>query len=189
DRDLVRDVEDFIESLHDDPLMPAEFRSPLELCVDGRDFHIPKSKRDSEQADDLMRSVVRAYQAASRCLIVFSGPRSLTHPWINKEITWWCERFGTDRVYFALTHGHLPKDAQGRPILTEVMPQELARRGGGANRIWFDLRGFYAQRAWTALLRSGYQRELRREASQWLSVRDYAEERFRLAAQILSEKV
>jgi hypothetical protein len=60
DRDLVRDVEDFIESLHDDPLMPAEFRSPLELCVDGRDFRIPKSKRDSQQADDLMRSVVCA---------------------------------------------------------------------------------------------------------------------------------
>src|SRR5262249_16417474 len=109
--------------------------------------------------------------------------------WINKEIIWWCERFGTDGVYFALTHGDLRKDAQGRPILSEVMPQELAGRGGGANPIWFDLRGFYAQRTWTVRSRSGSQHELRREAIRWHSVRDYAEERFRLAAQILSEKV
>jgi hypothetical protein len=74
----------------------------------------------------LMRSVVCAYQAASRCLVVFSGPRSLSHPWINKEIIWWCERFGIDRVYFALTHGDLQKDAQDRPILSKVMLQELA---------------------------------------------------------------
>jgi WD40 repeat protein len=189
DSNLVRDVESFVESLHQDRLVPKEFREPLALCVDGSDFRIPRSPLGTNRTlEDFVYDVVRRYQAASRCLVVFSGPRSLTHPWINKEVDWWYERFGGDRVYFALTHGQ-PRMKDGSPVLNEVMPDSLAKRGGGANPIWFDLRGFYSQRTWTREPRSQIQRQLRHESSQWRSVRDYGEERTRLAAQILSEKL
>jgi hypothetical protein len=190
DRDLVRDVEDFIESLHDDILVSVEFRVPLRLCVDGRDFIFPRAKREKAlKGEDTIRTVVCAYQADSRCLVVFSGARSLTHPWINKEIMWWCERYGVEKVYFALTHGDVPLDAQKRPILDAVMPPELVKRGGAANEIWFDLRGFYEQRRSLFSWGGRFQREALRRSSEWLSVRIYAEERFRLATQILSEKL
>jgi len=54
--------------------------------------------------------------------------------------------------------------------------------------VWFDLRGYYSRRAWPRPARK-IKRELRSESGTWIKVRDYEEERFRLAAQILSHKV
>jgi MTH538 TIR-like domain (DUF1863) len=105
--------------------MSEKFRVALKLCLDGRDFIFPKAKRETGlNGQETIRAVVCAYQADSRCLIVFSGKKSLTHPWINKEIEWWCERYGVEKVYFALTHGDVPLDEERRPILKEMMPAE-----------------------------------------------------------------
>jgi hypothetical protein len=66
--------------------MREEFRVPLKQCLDGRDFIFPKAKREEGlTGEDIIRTVVCAYQADSRCLIVCSGERSLTHQWINKR--------------------------------------------------------------------------------------------------------
>src|SRR5260221_5840544 len=147
DRDLVRDVVDYIEGLHNDLLMPEKFRVPLKLCLDGRNFIFPKAKRErGPNGEETIRTVVCAYQADTRCLVVFSGEKSLTHPWINKEIEWWCERYGVEKVYFALTHGDMPVDEQRRPILKAVMPAELVKRGGASNDVLFDHRCCHEQR-------------------------------------------
>src|SRR5262249_10434572 len=63
DRDLVRDVETFVEGLHRDRLMPKEFRTALAMCVDGHDFQIPRpGPGTSRTIDDLMHDVVCATQ-------------------------------------------------------------------------------------------------------------------------------
>jgi hypothetical protein len=186
DRNLVRDVEKFVEGLHRDRLLPEEFRAPLALCVDGHDFPVPEVDSGSQVSlKELMRKVVLAYQETSRCLLVFSGSETIDHPWINDEIDWWRQRANSGPIYFVLTHGQLNVDSKGDVLLEGVYPRALANKNG-MSPFWFDLRGYYRKAAWHRPLQSAFERKARRESSAWIKVRDYDEERFRLAAHILS---
>jgi WD40 repeat protein len=189
DRDLVRNVEDFIESLHRDRLIPKKFRTKLALCVDGQDFRIPKAGSTSQQTlEELMHKVVRAYQASSGCLLVFSGSNTISHCWINVEIDWWREQANSGPIYFVLTHGQLEEDAQKQILIDKLLPNALAHNRVGMSPIWFDLRGYYSKPNW-GFRRSAVDRKIRAEFFDWAKVRDYDEERFRLAAHILSHRV
>lgn len=184
DRDLVRAVELFVESFHTRPMLVHErFRRPLNLCVDGRDFRLPRKNRaEAEDPEGPIASIVREYQRQSRSLVVFAGPESLTHPWINKEIEWWVDARGTRGLYFALTHG-TPDGSRAT-----IMPPALVAAGGGDSTIWFDLRGYYQtqrRRYWPWLpgKRSRFD-GIRVEAGRWPSVRPFTEEVFRLVARL-----
>src|ERR1700733_10184582 len=48
DGDLIRAVEAFVEGFHRRPTLPQRLRRELELCVDGRDFRIPRRSRNVE---------------------------------------------------------------------------------------------------------------------------------------------
>lgn len=190
DRDLVRDVETFVEGLHRDRLMPKEFRTALAMCVDGHDFQIPRpGPGTSRTIDDLMHDVVCAYQAASRCLVVFTGERSRGHRWINDEIRWWRKRPDAGPIYLAITHGQLHVGPYDQFNLQNVTPLALQDSDASVSPIWFDLRGYYSRRAWPRTLGRKLEREVRRDSGTWIKVRDYEEERFRLAAQILAHRV
>jgi WD40 repeat protein len=189
DRNLVRNVETFIESLDRDRLLPKEFQTPLAVCVDGHDFRIPRAEPGSPQTlEELMRNVVRAYQESSRCLLVFSGSETLGHRWINAEIDWWRQQANSGPIYFVLTHGQLDLDSARRVVIEKLLPRTLINDRSGLSPIFFDLRGYYRKFTWGRPVRSAFELKVRHEAPTWIKMRDYEEERFRLAAHILSLK-
>jgi hypothetical protein len=98
DGPLVRLVEALREGFHRRPDLRAEYACEIELCVDGRDFVFPKRNRNRTDDLDAIEPIVRAYQKRSRSLIVFCGPESRNHPWIDKEIQWWMEDRPDDQI-------------------------------------------------------------------------------------------
>ena len=177
DGELVRKVEAILEGFHRRPDLPSEYAHEIELCVDGRDFVFPRHTRGGRT--NAIEPIVRAYQGRSRSLIIFCGPLSRDHPWINKEIEWWITDRPGDPVYFAMTYGRNPD----RP--SENMPAALFERGGADNFVFFDLRGFYLQQS----LFRGSQRQshIQDNASEWKSVRPFDEEVAKLAATLVSD--
>ncbi|MER9758461.1 PQQ-binding-like beta-propeller repeat protein [Mesorhizobium sp. M0138] len=184
DGDLLRVIESAVEGFHQRTDVPKQYLRDLQLCVDGRDFVFPR--RGREQAAVTIETVVRAYQRRSRALVVFAGPQSRDHPWVNKEIEWWAEERPDGPVYFALTHGESPSDP------SVFMPSALLARGGGDTTVFFDLRGYYRRQnlvqAFLSLWRGGAREQaLRREARNWKSVRSFDEEKTKLVARLVSD--
>jgi hypothetical protein len=180
---LVRAVEALLEGYYRRPGLPAKYARELELCVDGRDFIFPRRDRVHGAARDVIEPIVRAYQHRSRALIVFCGPLSVDHPWIDSEIRWWAQERPGAPVYFALTHGANPAaDAMN-------MPRALIERGGGDTDVFFDLRGFYLKRSafLSNLSETDRRRSLHAEAHAWHSVREFDEEVGKLAARLVSD--
>src|SRR6516162_6864226 len=154
DRDLVRDIEDFIESLHRDRPLSNQFREKLAICVDGQDFRIPRPEAANPKTlEQIMRDVVRTCQATSRCLLVFSGSSTASHPWINAEINWLREQPGFGPIFFVLTHGQVSEnagrmlgdDAGQKNSVSDSLPNALALDRAGLSELWFDLRGHYVR--------------------------------------------
>jgi hypothetical protein len=176
DRDLVRDIEDFIESLHRDRLLSKQFREKLAICVDGQDFRIPRPEAANPKTlEQIMRDVVRTCQATSRCLLVFSGSSTASHPWINAEINWWREQPGFGPIFFVLTHGQVSENA-GRKLgddagqknsVSDSLRNALALDRAGLNELWFDLRGHHVRARWRRLRHSLLDRKLSAESSSW----------------------
>ena len=189
DRALVRNIENFVESVHWDSLLPKQYRETLSLCVDGHDFAIPKIGPDSSQMlVQHMSTVVRSYQAASRCLIVFSGSETTTHKWINDEITWWRQQANPGPIHFALTHGQIKLDAHGNVVYEHLLPNVLINDPTGLSPVWFDLREYHRTSFWIRPPRSDFERNVRRQSRTWLKVRDFGEERLRLVTQLISDR-
>ncbi|MDE3745106.1 TIR domain-containing protein [Methylobacterium radiotolerans] len=180
DRDLVRALESFVEGFHLRPTLPEPMRRELELCLDGRDFVIPRRARRGGQDPAAVGDIVEAYMRRSRSLLVLCGPNSRNHPWIDHEIRWWLENRPADPIYFGLTHGDPTNPAQ-------VMPAALLEAGGGDLPIFFDLRGFYSR--WRVRPRWPSERSiaLAREMSTWRSVRPFREEAAKIVARLLSD--
>lgn len=184
---LVREVEKLIEGYHRRPDLPDQYRQPLELCVDGRDFVFPRRSRDASGESDTVETIVRAYQRRCRALLVFAGPESRLHPWVNAEIKWWDEERPDGPVYLVITHGENPAD------LDALLPPALIERGGADNEIFFDLRGFYGRTTlighlWEAFApRRSRRKRLRHAADAWRSIRPFREEVSKLAARLVSD--
>jgi len=153
DSAVVRDVERFLESLHANPLIPREYRLKLELCVDGSDFKIARRRPG---ASDAIREILVGYMRQCRCLVLFAGPKSATHEWVNFEVDWWLQNREAESILLAVTHG------EGK---AELFPASVVAAGLHES-IWFDLRGY------GRASRSGS--------------RSYQEERLRLAGSLLN---
>ena len=183
DRDLIRAVEVFVEGFHRRTTLPDKLKRKLELCVDGRDFKIPRRSRETGRLQDVA-DIVESYLKRSRALIVFCGPLSRFHPWINHEVRWWLENRPGAPVYFALTHGR-------RTMPEEVMPPALLAAGGGDLAIYFDLRGYHQDRPFTSVLRLAVAARRRsallRSPSGRGRIRSFREEAVRLTARLLSD--
>ncbi|TBF40473.1 hypothetical protein ELG92_10570 [Rhizobium leguminosarum] len=183
DGELVRVVEARIEAFHRQTGIAEAYRHPLEMCVDGRDFIFPKKRGNDAE---IIEEVVRVHLRRSRALVVFAGPQSRLHHWVNQEIKWWDEDRPGGPIYFVLTHGDDPKDKDAN------MPPALVARGGPDNVIFVDLRSFYSEvrpLAWIARSKdSEGKRRLRKEATTWQSIRSSShEETAKLAALLVSD--
>jgi WD40 repeat protein len=165
DGPVAADIEAFLESFHENPLVATKYRRKLELCRDGSDFTFP-ARRQSDEPQTAMREIIRGYQALSRCLVVFVGPETRRHPWVVDELELWFEAGRpAASVLVCLTHG----DPAAQPP-EEIYPEPVLRHHLHLPFV-FDLRGF--------------DRRLRRS----VRPRPYEEERIRLAAALLGPTV
>ena len=88
--------------------------------------------------------------------------------------------------FFVLTHGRL---GDGPDAYRELLPDALIKDPTGLYPLWFDLRGYRSRTGWGRVFRSALDRKIRAESGSWNKVRIYDEERFRLAARVLSVRV
>jgi hypothetical protein len=123
DGKLVRHVESFLESLDRNALVREEMRRPIELCVDGSDFKLP---RTSDRA--ALEELVGSYLALSDHLLVFSGPHAVGHEWMRFELQWWLEHRGAEGILLALTAGDDPRAPAESLFPPEVVEAGLHRR-------------------------------------------------------------
>lgn len=136
DSAVVRDVERFLESLHDNPLIPPKYRVKLELCVDGSDFKIAR-RRHGEAAQGI-REVLIGYMRQCRLFLLFTGPKAAVHEWVNFELAWWLLNREADSVLLAVTHGEGAAGLFPEPIVAAGLHQS----------IWVDLRGYKRDGPW-----------------------------------------
>jgi len=167
DHHLVREVEAFIEGLHQNPLIPPGLRRELEACVDGSDFKKPRAARRNEaqarDAGDPVFQLIVEHLRRSRHLAVFVGPASRDHRWLNQELEWWLRHRGTERLLLVLTHGKTCEPSEWMP--------RAARQAGMGGELWFDFRAS------------------RQAAPGSASTRLYEEERLRLAAALMGDGI
>jgi hypothetical protein len=169
DYQLVRELEVFLESFHRLATPDELTLHKLQICVDGSDFSLAQLRRQAwlagtegnvDEEEETMR-LVAAQLARCRRLLVFCPGRELEGAWTDRET----ERFLFDRtpedVYVVVTHGRAPWE---RP--EAFFPDSIVREGLH-RKIWYDLRGYYA-----------------RQSKVWEKVRDYDDERTRLAADL-----
>lgn len=81
--------------------------------------------------------------AGSRWFIVLASPRSADSPWCRKELRWWLDTHGTERLLIVLTEGSIAWDeAQGDFdwALTTALPREVASGRFAEIPLYVDLR-------------------------------------------------
>jgi WD40 repeat protein len=167
---FVRQLKAFLESLHT-LKTPGKPLRPLHVCVDGIDFSIVTLRRGMRGAGaDLTRGAVEqllvAHLARASYLLILCPGLDYETEWRDFELAWWLEHRGTDTIFLAVTRGREPARASERFFSRRVLTAGLHKR------IWFDFRG-HAGRA----------------AQDMVSVRDFDEERTRLAAELYGETV
>lgn len=156
DYGLARRLESFIETFHALPKPDNVPLEPLRVCVDGSDF---KARRGGGRPAQV-RATIEGYLAKSRTLLVLCSRNARSSKWVDQELSWFIEHRGRDAVMLALTEG------EDLSRLGEVFPPAVVE-AGLHEQIAFDFR---AARG--------------RAARAWESVRDFEDERARLAADL-----
>jgi len=161
DTELAREVERFLESFHTvRPPGDPQSLPPLRICVDGSDFSMPPVAERERHVREVL-DVVYAHLARSRELLVLCSEEAARSRWVEKEISWFFDRYGGGRVRIAFTEGEAP---WSQP--TRYFPPSVLRHGLHKG-IAYDLRGYD-----------------RRRAGSWHQVPDFSREMVRLAADL-----
>ena len=158
---LVRDLESFLESFHRLPVPEDQPLRPLQVCVDGSDFCLPREQRLSEQRVGVPE-VIKSHLAECAELLVLCSTGARDSKWVNEEVQWFLEHRGSHAIRVAVTDGADPSH-NPQEIFSEKMIQARL-----SEKLWYDFRG--------------YRKPVPRH---WVSVRDFEDNRIRLAADLL----
>lgn len=159
DYQLVRELEIFLETFHETHTPSEITLRPLQICVDGSDFTLPKTLLEDPNAE--IPSIIESYLASSRYLLVVSSRGAQRSSWMCQEIEWFLANRPKQRILLAVSEGKDPSTAP------EVIFPKAVIQAGLHHRIWYDLRG--------------YRRD---QANRWHKVRDFDDNRVRLAADL-----
>jgi hypothetical protein len=89
-------------------------------------------------------SSIEAHLAASRWLIFLASPAAAASHWCTKELLWWLDHHGSERLLIVLTDGELRWAAAADDALPPAARSRLAEEP-----LWVDLR--WARRRATGL--------------------------------------
>ncbi|HKQ06378.1 MAG TPA: TIR domain-containing protein [Blastocatellia bacterium] len=156
DYSLARNLESFLETFHKLPNPENISLIPLRACVDGSDFH---TSARSGGGDDVGKTI-ESYLARSKELLVLCSRNARQSTWVDQEIKWFLANRGSGAIRLALTEG------EDLSHLDEIFPQAVLD-AGLHKRIAYDFRGVH-----------------KRARQKWQSVRDFDDERTRLAADL-----
>lgn len=160
---LVREIESFLESFHKIPVPQSVKLKRLEVCRDGSDFQLAINQNVdiNKNPSNIISQVVEERLAKSQFLIVFCSRKSRESSWVEREINWFLTNRSRDSILLVVTEGidpgRYPEDFFSQIILNNNLHE----------KIWYDFRGFREQ-----------------QVSNWHKVRDYKDERIRLAADL-----
>ncbi len=161
DHDLVRELEKFLEGFHETPTPAHVELRPLEICVDGSDFTLPKSIVKNDPSVELPE-LIQAYLSSSKYLVVFCSENVRSSRWVQEEVEWFLKHRQLRHILVAITEGH---DPSAHP--EQVFPDALIRAKLN-KRPWYDFRGAPS-----------------RNEPEWKKVRDFDDNKVRLAADLL----
>lgn len=161
DYHLARDLESFLETFHELPRTADMGVRPLRVCRDGSDFRVPRNARSASEIASASEIITRHLER-SEYLVVICSQNAALSPWVLFECNWFLEHRGASRILLCVSEGADPKvdDAS-------LFPEPL-KAAGLPGQIWFDLRGLNGRRA-----------------KKWEKVREYDDERVRIAAELL----
>jgi WD40 repeat protein len=161
---LVRDIESFLESFHRLKTPTQIPLKRLKICVDSSALQIgPLVGGDRRLViTDEIERLVEDRLRCSRRLVVFFSERTKQSRWVDWEIRWFLKNRGADEIWIALTGGSDPESGTEQVFSRTVLDAGLDRR------VWYDFRGYD-----------------RFVARRWTKVRNFDDERTRLAADLL----
>ena len=157
---LVRELESFLETFHRLPTPDNIGLRPISVCVDGSDFKTPRRGRGEMTAE--VETVIDQHLALSSELLVLCSSDASHSKWVDHEVQWFLQHRGPEYIRLAVTEGVDP-DARPEEVFSETLMEADLHE-----RVWYDFRGYKA-----------------RQARQWQKVRDFDDNRTRLAADLL----
>ncbi len=161
DAALAQEVERFLESFHTvRPPGGSEPLPPLRVCVDGSDFSMPPMAEREGRVREILE-VVYTHLARARELLVLCSSGAAQSEWVDKEIRWFLEHRGANRIRIAFTEGVAPQNEEKRHFPPAVLEHGLLKG------LAYDLRGYD-----------------KRRARDWHQVADFSREMVRLAADL-----
>lgn len=158
DYKLSQRVESFVETFHKMKLPPGVTIAPVQVCRDGSDFSIQRTRQRSTSAT-VIEDLIESYLAESEYLVVLCSSRTPQSRYVDFEVQWFLRNRGPDSILLAVTEGVDPS-----AIPQAVFPKTLIDVGLH-RKPFYDLRGFKG-----------------RSAETWTKVRDAEEELANLAA-------
>lgn len=133
-----RKIKRFLETFHQVPT-PADVEiMQLKVCIDGVDFkRTAQARTDVSEKNETNNvwTTIEKHLEKSKYLIVFCGPESVTHEYVNREVRWFIENRPTDHIFLVVDSGDYPN----QPIET-IFPKELVKKNLHHASIWYDLR-------------------------------------------------
>lgn len=157
---LARDLERFLESFHLLPTQGEFALKSLNVCRDGSDFYLPPVRERSGNDDDRTREVIEGALVKCRHLLVICSYNAPSSRYVNFELSWFLDH-RPENILLAVSEG---EDPGAEPA--SVFPPRVLQ-SGLYKGIWYDFRGHN----W-------------RKAAGWQKVRDFDDERVRLAAHL-----
>lgn len=140
DYKTARKVEAFLESFHQLSTQSGPALRHLQICRDGSDFKLPTKQSDAHPPltdDDPIWMIIQNELQKSNYLIVLCSTSAVTSTWVSKEIAWFINNKGPERILPVLTVG---ADPTANP--DAFFPKEIIAAGIHIDRIWYDLRGY-----------------------------------------------
>lgn len=166
DYQLSRKIEAFLESFHKLKTPDDVKLKTLAICRDGSDFSLHAVKKQAalkSNSEDYVEDVLVEYLRQSQYLLVLCSKKAALSKYVQVEIEWFLKNKGPDSIILGLTEGNNVKEEEHELFSASIIQYKLHQK------IFYDLRGF------------------KKEAKQWLKVRDAQEELTNIAAFLNNE--
>lgn len=163
DYKLARTTESFLEGFDKLPTRDEISLPAINVCIDGTEFSLPRKTRSQSDEDQVWRKILE-YLSQSAELLVLCSRNSRDSKYVQRELDWFLKNRGRNRIRIGVTDGIDPSS-----VPTEVFSAAMIQ-AGLTDGIWYDFRAY------------------RKASRRWTKVRDFDDERTRLASDLIADR-